>query len=1178
MHSPLRGSSGNVKKMVATAPPLVFAVSACLVSTVRAQESQQSLLPSVDDTDNSTGIIDNANATNNLRDRSSAQQNTVNAAQGDAANRLFLPVSQLKDFESALLRQLLLTHGVELDLQDPQWSGDSFAAIIKQLDQERAFDRTASFDILLGGRRGNIKPETDEYFRAGVSREWDVLWLDQLPRLKQRAPAALEDQLAELTDEVSKEWKVTILSTRRATTEETEQHNAFIRDKQKRASTTDSEQQATPVNTNESASQPNVGDKQDQQVAPAITGARSDETTNTRADQTTSTAKDQTAVDRGDISPSLDNNGLTPDIDLTADPASGDTSTGLDTPAIDSSLNATAAGPAPDLSVSAPNGANGTRAQSEPRREIEGVDRDTIEGDIIDGQVNTPAIPGFSVDDSVPAGFESLAGPQTLTVDLIFNANNVGPVSVTGNSEEFVFDDPDFVVALLPDLEDPDAVGALLQLPLPSNVRLICYRENDPPGCGVVDATPIAAIFNEDLLLVELFLAPELQSVQARNRVRYLPPPDDRTTTILSLNAVASDYEGRDSAIDISAGALAGFGSGSLEVEIDYSSRTERQRLREFRVTKHFTDTELNAGSYPLHPGGALTSLDILGVSYQSSLKTRVDLEQAFSSELVVYLPRRAVVQLVINDRVYSGISYAAGNQVLDTSSLPEGTYQLDLQIVDPISGTRTEQRLFTKSTVIPPRDQSLFRFTAGAPLRFSEERIFPEIQNDYVFNATTSRRIDDRSAYSLGLLQFGEDSFAQASYINLSQQLSFKADASVGSHNTRALSASAAWFNKDLSINLGAEWYETDNVVPDDDEVLSQFYPSDFQQFGVSINRSFKKHSVGARTTLRREDGVNNDNATNQYAVFYRRPIFRRKGMSGFFDATFQDDSIDRRLVLQTRVFFERLPFTGSLRAEASNDDRVGTEFLAGADGRWQSPQDKPIRFKSGFYAERSDEKLSAGVSGGVTHPWYRADLSTDRVDNGNGSPITDTVATFAAHLGVDRQGAALGSDEFLQSGFIVDIQGEPDGALFDIVVNSVKVSTGRIGVRQFVGLQPYETYRLQLVPHSVLSNGLGNEEFEFTLYPGHIHRVKLEAIREILLVATLVDSSGQLITDAIINRGPNPLLIGEDGFLQAELAPGESVTVESASTGLCQFVVPDSTEEVVVLNEPLLCLPIPA
>ncbi len=1177
MRSPLRGSPGSVKKMVATAPPLVFAVSACLVPGVRAQESQQTISPSVDDTDNSAGVVDNANANNNRRDRASAQQNTVNTSQGDAANRLFLPVSQLKDFESALLRQILLTHGVELDLQDPQWSGDSFADIIKKLDQERAFDQTASFEILLGGRRSTIKPETDEYFRAGVSREWDVLWLDQLPRLKQRASAALEDQLDELSDDVSREWKVTILSTRRATTEDIEQHNAFIRDKQKRASAAGTRPQAATGDNTEDAL---AGERLDE-TAGSLTGLEASPSTvqstiGAAADPAAEPAAEPVA-EQGQIKlpPDAD---LTPDIDLAAEPGGGDTLTEPKTPSKSAPSSGTAATPLPDITLAAPNNPNATRAESEPRKEIEGVDRDTIEQDIIDGQVNTPTIPGFSVDDSVPAGFESLAGPQTLTVDLIFNASNVGPVSVTGNSEEFVFDDPDFVVALLPDLEDPDAVGALLQLPLPSNVHLICFRDNDPPGCGVVDATPVAAIFNEDLLLVELFLAPELQSVQARNRVRYLPPPDDRTTTILSLNAVASDYEGRDSAIDISVGALAGFGSGSLEVEMDYSSRTERQRLREFRLTQHFTDTELNAGSYPLHPGGALTSFDILGVSYQSSLKTRVDLEQAFSSELVVYLPRRAVVQLVINDRVYSGISYAAGNQVLDTSSLPEGTYQLDIQIVDPITGTRTEQRLFTKSTVIPPRDQSLFRFTAGAPLQFSEERIFPEIQNDYVFNATTSRRIDDRSAYSLGLLQFGEDSFAQASYINLSQQLSFKADASVGSHNTRALSASAAWFNEDLSINLGAEWYETDNVVPDDDEVLSQFYPSDFEQFGVSINRSFKKHSVGARTTLRREDGVNNDNATNQYAVFYRRPIFRRKGMSGFFDATFQDDSIDRRLVLQTRVFFERLPFTGSLRAEASNDDRVGTEFLVGADGRWQSSQDKPIRFESGFHAERSGEKFSAGVSAGVTHPWYRADLSTDLVDNGNGSPITDTVATFAAHLGVDRQGAALGSDEFLQSGFIVDIQGEPDGALFDIVVNSVKVSTGRIGVRQFVGLQPYDTYRLQLVPHSVLSNGLGNEEFEFTLYPGHIHRVQLEAVREILLVATLVDTSGQLITDAIINRGPNPLLIGEDGFLQAELAPGESVTVKSASTGLCQFVVPDSEEEVVVLNEPLLCRPLPA
>ncbi len=140
-------------------------------------------------------------------------------------------------------------------------------------------------------------------------------------------------------------------------------------------------------------------------------------------------------------------------------------------------------------------------------------------------------------------------------------------------------------------------------------------------------------------------------------------------------------------------------------------------------------------------------------------------------------------------------------------------------------------------------------------------------------------------------------------------------------------------------------------------------------------------------------------------------------------------------------------------------------------------------------------------------------------------------------------------------------------------MLINGPKVSSGKIGTVQFIGLQPFESYAVTLVPQSVVSNGFGEQVYEFSLYPGNIQRIEMEAKREVLLIATLVDQFGALIEDAVVEREPNPILIESGGFFQSEVSPGEVLRVKPAVGEECEFTVPDLLDEVSVLDQPILC-----
>ncbi|MFK7854962.1 MAG: TcfC E-set like domain-containing protein [Granulosicoccus sp.] len=779
------------------------------------------------------------------------------------------------------------------------------------------------------------------------------------------------------------------------------------------------------------------------------------------------------------------------------------------------------------------------------------------------------------LNDDVPAGFEALAGPQFVFIDIYFNDQLVGSTGVMASPEEVVFDNPAEVAEFINDSVSSDQLVNWLSEPLPSNGHLSCFAENDPEGCGQLTGDPLAIIYNEMFLRIDLFVNQSQQTVNKQQRQRHLPSPDRRNTAILSVSALASEFEGSGSSVDLSGRALLGYGRGHVTAEADYSEQEDRKRLRELKLTHYLNDYELAIGTYAYHTGGGLPDVDLIGAGFGTSFKTRVDLEHAFSSQLVVYLNNRSIVQLVIADRIYAGDSYPAGNQVLNTAGLPDGTYEVELRIIDSVTGTRSERRIFTKSTQIPPHGEPVVSFTAGSARQADNEFSIPIASEVNVAGVSYTQRLTDQSAYRLGLLQFGSHAFAQTEFLYIGSSLSYQLTASAGGAGTLSAGVQAGFKISDIAFSLSGDHYVSEFQAVEG-SVQSTFFLSDFSQVSLSVNRAFESFSLGARTSFRRET-EEDDSAplTKQHSIFAQKPLFKRSGTRGYVGTRYQHSEQEQRAEVSMSVFFGNRSWSGSLGSRWADANQTESQLHSNASLGWRSPVTSNGSLSSDAYIEYSEDSSSTGARIELEHPWFLANATTDKsMDHRQDASTRNTVASVSAHFGVDRRGAGMGGSDYAQAGVIIDVSGEPEGAEFDVMIDNILTSTGKVGQQQFIGLQPFRRYELKLVPKTMLGNGLADGVHNFTLFPGGVQRITIEARRQLLLIASIVDTEGDYIVDALIQSERNTLIVGEDSILQAEVFAGEVMSVRLSDGSTCSITVPDDTvDDVVIPDEPMVC-----
>lgn len=752
-----------------------------------------------------------------------------------------------------------------------------------------------------------------------------------------------------------------------------------------------------------------------------------------------------------------------------------------------------------------------------------------------------------------PEGFGNLTEARTLVVDIYFGGVRQGEAQVSTAPGSIRFTEPEAVLALLPDLADRAAVAAALSADsLAANAQLACSATTDPARCGRLVPEVAGVIFDRDQFRLDVFLNPRFLAVHDNIEEAYIPAPQKGLAMINQVGAVISGELGSPAAFyNFQDSIVLASGERRLRAELSYADEigfgAERVAFEWDRPGLRYSAGALFA------PGSEIAGRrKLLGFGLESQIDTRLDRDEMLGSPIIAYLDQRGRVDIVRDGRVLYSAIYEAGNQEIDTSTLPDGSYNVVLRIDEPGRPVREEQRFFSKSRRVPSLGRTDFFAFGGLLIDDAERGSLHPTDHPYV-QGGIAHRLNENWALSGGIeaSDLGASGQIAATWINPVALVRASAVADDDGTYGGILQLMSAGTSR-LSFN-----FDLRRIEADDDVAVPVALPT--PAFGaIGIGNSLGSYSQA--------NGV----------ISYSLANVRLMGTFAFRD----DETDEARYSIGPSVEWDVLrkgPFTLTLRGDATATER-GSAGFAGLSLRMLGGRSTLTALGGGRASSLADDEAGEGpvaavsgslsrdlgggelsLGGGYEHQplqdnlvlstEYRHHLGTLAGDFVRSDNLADTVSqysvgfqtTFAAGAGALEVAGKTTTESLI----VARVDGARDGDRFEVLINEQLAGTIDGPVPFTLALPPYRAYEVRirsvgegLVAYDSAARRIG-------LYPGTVARLDWHSAPITIRFGRLVAPDGSPVRGASITAKGVWSETDDDGYFQIEAPDDAEMTV---------------------------------
>ncbi|MEJ2440437.1 MAG: TcfC E-set like domain-containing protein, partial [Gammaproteobacteria bacterium] len=686
-----------------------------------------------------------------------------------------------------------------------------------------------------------------------------------------------------------------------------------------------------------------------------------------------------------------------------------------------------------------------------------------------------------------------------------------------------------------------------------------CYPVKKP-GCDTLDVAVAGVIFNPDSFRAILFINPSYIAVSDNGASdKYFKAPQTGLTNVNNLGMAVSGGSQTDTSYAFNARMLFGKGATHLITNALVTSgtalSTNELLLERDMPGYYYGGGLLRSSSPPL-----INSPLLYGGEFATSYRTQVNRQQNMGNKLMVYLSRPAQVEIWRDGRILSVSSYSAGNQVLDTSTLPLGNYTVTLKIREAGGITREENRLFIKSDSTPETGLPLINIEAG---KMSQEKEgFPNANGDFWIHGSLLNRMNENLALGGDVLFVGG-----AAAVSAKAQLFF--GHSIGNAAVTVTSRSNAgvslgfqkdfWSVMNLNVGLIQTWIKDRNDrVPlynvgsgNTTQLASHFSVALPNRSRLSLNATYNKSDTVAKSY--------------SYGVSYKIPVARFGRSQLYMTASATKTNLDSVAMLQFEVIGSAPSSNWLLRGGYEDH----TEYKSGLamEGSY-GVTDPNILGGAGSLVvgaqqlSNSDKRLY--TSGILTNAYGHLTAGAQVTQSGTVSANhTNYYANYNTGLVVTGKGVAAGGARMSDSAVLVHLDGVPDSAHFNIFIDGqLRAKDVSVGASVPVFLTPY-------LKHAVYIRGVDAPSAEYdttardiVLFAGNVKDMIWDIRSVHVVFGRLLDHSGQPLRNVILKGMANPVQTDGQGYFQGEVTgqttiraiiPGGRVC--HASIGLSQM-----------------------
>lgn len=779
-----------------------------------------------------------------------------------------------------------------------------------------------------------------------------------------------------------------------------------------------------------------------------------------------------------------------------------------------------------------------------------------------------PSSAATAISIGAPAGFDELERPREILVDVYYGDRKIGEAMAVASPGRLRFVDPGRLLALVPNLIPSPELGAALSGELPTNAGLACSPGNSQ-NCGRLSPETAGIIFDEDRFRATLFLSPRFIRPVGPTEQLYLSPPTSSLSLTSSTGFAVSGSGAGTPRYNLQNRTIISLRNARLRTDVSYASHLGII-ADDLVAEADRKDLRYSAGLF-WAPGLDLTGQRrIAGIGLGTQFDTRADRDTLEGTPIILFLQQPSRVEMIVDGRLVGSRAYGAGNVVLDTSELPDGSYPLVLKVREQDGRVREERRFFVKNAQIAPVGQPLYFAYAGLLANTRPDRPV-SLSKTLYYQLGTARRLTRSLALDLSALGAGGKNMVEGGAWLVTRYGRMRVAGLVSTKGDRAalLQLGSSGFGR-LSLNLDAR-----RVWSSDERPLVPL-PAPVDNFGTTTptgaqlgNGSYIQvtgsvgYSLGAAYlsvigSYRRDDGLGRDYTIGPSLNW---PVVSKSG----FQLLLQADA--QRTRTATAAF---IGFRGQLtRNNVSFISTVGHATRRSPDGS-AGDRDRMTRSLSADYFHEGADRTQISGSAGFNRNLDSDDVhASGAISSRFGSVRGDLIHPFGGDgslqygltvqtgAAIDRHAAAIGGRDIEQSALLVSLDGERGSTTFDVLVNGQ--SRGRVAAGQPlpIFLQPYREYRVRLHPVGPGSVDYDSSTREVTLFPGNVQHMRWDVRSLFTVFGQAVRSGGQPVANATVQSRRGIGETDEHGYFQIDVAAGDVLSFASAGAASCEAKV---------------------
>lgn len=753
------------------------------------------------------------------------------------------------------------------------------------------------------------------------------------------------------------------------------------------------------------------------------------------------------------------------------------------------------------------------------------------------------------------------AEDETGILDVYYANRLIAQTLVTYNDQAVHFDSPKDLTPHLPVLKRNQFMMEALVGSIPIATSAQACQRNTPANCFATDSETVMAILDRANFRLDLIINPRLMP-QGVIESTYITIPKAPLTLTgrAQLQQRVQKSHGALTEQGMSLSVQQTLGNGAtraINTLIADDAGHVESSLYVLRDERH---VQLKAGQFESTGSGLLASQAVEGVSISRSFLLQSNLTQMAGTPISLFIPERARVDVLKNNIVYSSRFYEAGNQTIDVSDLPEGTYPVVVRTLIGGQVTSSQQFFFTKSSRIPPvgswtgsviygRLANVDTVYQGEP--FSEAHISWRPIDNYVLSAQ-AQQFENLKRQAIQFERFGSylDWLAQAikgndgSLAGLirgnvkmgqfgSANLEYlKAKKPITGFSSSSLGTTSNIGNQPINLDITEQFRARLQTSIRRLQVIAEFIsakgPNPFEQRSLSLNYSFRKRWKGTTLSLQ---SIDHEHEGRLIQLSASIPLGRLYDNEFRLRTQFSNQESQRQLVeldIQGDTSFERLNATSQYQVIAGSTENQQRLFTSST-----------LRGNHG--------RFLASVN-----------ATQDEATSANGYFLLDTGYT------VNRHGTMFYNPENGSSGFIAKVlSSEPRAVTLNVDKQQRKLVLGQ----QLISTTPYKPITVSLKPAAGEPFNVKDPERVLTTVPGLIPIVEW---RTYTVVSAFGSLSKALATGIWRVKSRHSVDQGKPGdFLIIELDDDERELMLEGSNGeQCLIAIPEREQNSVVLN----------